>query len=54
MTEEEIYKIYLEMMEERKEARKLPWEPSRMELAMRVADIAYNRGFVKGLDTPYN
>ena len=50
MTEEEIYKIYLVMMEE----RKLPWEPSRMELAMRVAEIAYNRGFVKGLDAPYN
>ena len=48
MTEDEIYGIFLEMMEERKEARKLPWEPSRMEFAIRVASIAYAAGWNEG------
>ena len=48
MTEDEIYEIHLEMMDERREARKLPWEPSRMELATRVATIAYAKGWNEG------
>jgi hypothetical protein len=48
MTEDEIYGIFLEMMEERKEARKLPWEPSRMEFAIRVSEIAHQKGFAAG------
>ena len=47
MTEDEIYSIHLEMMEERKKQGKLPWEPSRMELAMKVAKIAYENGYHK-------
>ena len=50
MTEDEIYSIFLEMMEERKKARKFPWEPPRMEFAMRVAEIAYDRGYVDKLE----
>jgi hypothetical protein len=45
MTEDEIYQIFLDMREERKVARKLPFEPSRMEFAMKVAKIAYERGY---------
>ena len=48
MTEDEIYQIFLDMMEERKVARKLPWEPSRMDFAMKVAKIAYERGYDDG------
>ncbi len=49
MNEDEIYEIYLEMMDERREARKLPWEPTRMELATRVATIAYTKGWNEAL-----
>jgi hypothetical protein len=45
MTEDEIYQIFLDMMEERKVSKLLPWEPSRMEFAMKVAEIAYERGY---------
>jgi hypothetical protein len=48
MTEDEIYEIFLEMMKERKEARKLPFEPSRMAFAIKVAKIAYERGHHRG------
>ena len=48
MTEDEIYQIFLDMREERKEARKLPFEPSRMDFAMKVAEIAYERGCEQG------
>jgi hypothetical protein len=48
MTEDEIYGIFLEMMEERKEARKLPFEPSRMAFAIKVAEIAHQKGFAAG------
>jgi hypothetical protein len=48
MTEDEIYEIFLEMMEERKVARKLPFEPSRMAFAIKVAEIAYERGHHRG------
>jgi hypothetical protein len=54
MTEDEIYSIFLEMMEERKKVRKFPWEPPRMEFAMRVADIAYDRGFGDGVESVRN
>ncbi len=48
MTEDEIYQIFLDMKEERKVARKLPFEPSRMDFAMKVAEIAYDRGWSDG------
>jgi hypothetical protein len=48
MTEDEIYQIFLKILNERKEARQLPWEPSRMEFAMKVAEIAYDRGWSDG------
>ena len=54
MTEDEIYSIFLEMMEERKKARKFPWEPPRMEFAMKVAEIAYDRGYVDGVESVRN
>jgi hypothetical protein len=44
MTEDEIYQVFLDTREERKVARKLPFEPSRMDFAMKVAEIAYERG----------
>ena len=48
MTEDELYQIFLDMREERKVARKLPLEPSRMDFAMKVAEIAYERGYEQG------
>jgi hypothetical protein len=48
MTEDEIYQIFLDMMEERKAAKLLPWEPSRMDFAVKVAKIAYDRGWSDG------
>jgi hypothetical protein len=48
MTEDEIYQIFLDMMEERKAAKLLPWEPSRMDFAVKVAEIAYERGYNDG------
>ena len=53
MTEDEIYSIFLEMMEERKKAKKLPWEHPRMEFAMRVADKAYGIGYDIGAGDEY-
>ena len=50
MTEDEIYQIFLDMMEERKVAKLLPWEPSRMDFAVKVAEIAYERGYTDGCD----
>ncbi len=38
------------MMEERKVAKLLPWEPSRMNFAVKVAEIAYERGYNDGWD----
>ena len=49
MTEDEVYEVYLEMMDERREAGKLPWEPSRMEFGIRVAKIAVAKGFNEGI-----
>lgn len=56
MTEDEIYQIFLDMMEERKVVRKLPWEPSRMDFAVKVAEIAYDRGvqYTKHLYNTHN
>jgi hypothetical protein len=56
MTEDEIYQIFLDMMEERKVAGLLPWEPSRMDFAMKVADIVYDRGvqYTKHLYNTHN
>ena len=56
MTEDEIYQIFLDMMEERKVTRKLPWEPSRMDFAVKVAEIAYDRGvqYTKHLYNTHN
>jgi uncharacterized membrane protein len=54
MTEDEIYSIFLEMLNERKEARKLPFEPSRMDFAMKVAEIAYQKGRYDGFDSGYD
>ena len=51
MTEDEIYQIFLDMMEERKVAKLLPWEPSRMDFAMKVAEIAYERGYNDGWES---
>ncbi len=56
MTEDEIYQIFLDMMEERKVSKLLPWEPSRMDFAMKVAEIAYDRGvqYTKHLYNTHN
>ncbi len=51
MTEDEIYQIFLDMMEERKVAKLLPWEPSRMDFAIKVAEIAYERGYNDGWES---
>ncbi len=51
MTEDEIYQIFLDMMEERKVAKLLPWEPSRMDFAVKVAKIAYERGYDDGWES---
>jgi hypothetical protein len=48
MTEDEIYEVYLQMMASRREARKLPFEPSRMEFAVRIASLAYSKGYNEG------
>lgn len=49
MTEDEIYQIYLDMMNERKEAGKIPWEPSRMEFGIQVAKVAVVKGYNEGI-----
>lgn len=48
MTEEELFELWNKMRKERVEARKLPYEPSPMEFAMKVANIAHSRGYCEG------
>jgi hypothetical protein len=50
MNEDDIYQIFMDMVEERKVAGLRPWEPPRMDFAMKVAEFAYEKGYNDGWD----